>query len=58
MFDEKAPAIEAVEDALNNAVILNLNAEKYGLEAAEAQVLIRKKRVSWLENLTEDWELK
>ena len=58
MFDEKAPTIAAVEEALNKAVILNLNTEKVGLEAAEAQVLIRKRQVSWLESLTEDWELK
>ena len=58
MFDEKAPTIAGVEDSLNKAVILNLEAEKIGLEAAEAQVLIRKRRVSWLENLTKDWELK
>ena len=58
LFDEKALVIEAVDDALNKAVVLSLDAEKNGLEADEAQVLIRKKRVSWLEGLTKDWELK
>ena len=58
MFDEKTPTIAAVEESLNKAVILNLKVEKIGLETAEAQVLVRKRRVSWLENLTEDWELK
>ena len=58
IFDEKAPVIEAVEDSLNKAVVLSLDAEKNGLEADEAQVLIRKRRVSWLEDLTKDWDLK
>ena len=58
IFDEKAPKIEAVDDALNKAVVLNLEAERKGLEVDEAQVLIRKKRVSWLEGLSTDWELK
>ena len=58
IFDEKAPVIEAVEESLNKAVVLSLDAEKNGLKADEAQVLIRKRRVSWLEDLTKDWDLK
>ena len=58
IFEEKALKIEAVDDALNKAVVLNLEAERMGLEVDEAQVLIRKKRVSWLEGLSTDWEPK
>ena len=43
LFDKKAPVIEDVSKALNKAVVLCLEAEKKGLEADEAQVLIRKK---------------
>ena len=31
IFDEKAPVIEAVEESLNKAVVLSLDAEKNGL---------------------------
>ena len=50
--------LESVEDVLNKTVVLSLEAEKNCLIVDEAQVLIRKKRVSWLEGLTKDWELK
>ena len=58
IFNEMAPRLESVNDALNKAVVLNLEAERKCLEIDEAQVLIRKKRVNWLEGLSTDWELK
>ena len=58
IFNEKAPMIEPVNKALNDAVILSLAAEKKGLEADMAQVRIREERINWLEGLSEDWEMK
>lgn len=58
LFDEKVPLIKSVSDALNAAVALNLESERKCLEVDKAQVLIRRKRVSWLEELSTDWELK
>ena len=39
-------------------MISNLEMERAGLENAEAQVVVRKRRVGWLESITEDWDLK
>ena len=58
IFNEKAPVIEPVNKALNEAVILSLAVEKKGLEADMAQVRIREERINWLEGLSEDWEMK
>ena len=58
IFDEKAPEIEDLNETLNSGVLLDLETERKALEADEAWVLARKGRISWLEGLAEDWELK
>ena len=35
-----------------------LGTEKTGWKTAEAEVVIRRRRVDWLENLNQDWDLK
>ena len=50
--------IVPVEETLNRSVISTLGMEKSGLENAEVEVSNRRKRVDWLENLSQDWELK
>ena len=58
IFNEKAPEIKDLNETLNSGVLLDLETERKGLEADEARVLARKGRISWLEGLAEDWELK
>ena len=58
LFDEKAPIVRPVEESLNKTVAATLEAEKSGLENAEAEVIVRRRRVDWLESLMEDWDLK
>ena len=58
LFEEKALVIVPVEETLYRAVISTLGIEKTELENAEAEVTVRRRRVDWLENLSQDWELK
>ena len=58
IFDEKALEIEDLNKTLNTGVLLDLETERKALEAEEARVLARKSWISWLEGLTEDWELR
>ena len=48
IFDEKAPVVEQVEKALNDAVLLSLASEEQGREAALEQLRMRDERISWL----------
>ena len=58
IFDEKAPVVEQVEKALNEAVLLSLASEEQGREAALEQLRMRDERISWLKALSKDWEMK
>ena len=70
IFDEKAPVIEQVDKALrtrpyplaqspeDKAVRLSLVSEEQGREVALEQLRMRDKRISWLKELTTDWEMK
>ena len=58
IFDEKAPVVEQVEKALNEAVLLSLASEVQGREAALEQLRMRDERISWLKALSKDWEMK
>ena len=58
IFDEKAPVVEQVDKALNEAVLLSLASEEQGREAALEQLRMRDERISWLKGLTQDWEMK
>ena len=58
IFNEKAPLVEPVNKALNDAVLLSLAAEERGLEAALDQIRKREERINWLKGLTQDWEMK
>ena len=58
LFDEKALVIAPVKETLNQAVVSTLGIEKTGLENPEAEVIVRWRRVGWLESLSQDGELK
>ena len=46
IVNEKAPLVEPVNKALNDAVLLSLAAEEQGLEAALDQVRKREERIN------------
>ena len=58
IFDERAPVVEQVSKALNEAVLLSLASEERGREAVLEQHRKRDERIDWLKGLTQDWEMK
>ena len=51
ILDEKAPVVEEVEKRLRMAVSNSLEEETEGLKKSEAETLVRRKRVAWLNNV-------
>ena len=58
IFDERAPEVELVSKALNEAVRLSLASEERGREVLLEQLKKREERIEWLKGLTQDWEMK
>ena len=58
IFDERAPEVELVSKALNEAVRLSLASEERGREVLLEQLKKRDERIDWLKGLTQDWEMK
>ena len=56
IFNEKITVVETIEKTLTQAVVHSLSEEKTGLEKAESEVEIRRKRVEWLTGLSSNWE--
>ena len=48
IFDERAPIVEQVNKALNEAVLLSLASEERGREAVLEQLRKREERINWL----------
>ena len=58
IFNERAPEVELVSKAFNEAVRLSLASEERGREALLEQLKKRDERIDCLKGLTQDWEMK
>ena len=58
VVDQPALKVSRVELELYKSVRRTLGEEKSGLERSEAETVIRRRRVVWLDNLSKNWALK
>ena len=58
IFNEPAPVVNQLEKELNEGVEKVYQEEKNALEKVEIEVVIRRERVAYMEEVREDWKLK
>lgn len=58
MFDQAAVRVMLVEKQLNECIDRMLDQERNALDRCETEVVIRRSRVLWLEEVKSDWKFK